>query len=46
MGRIDADGALAQARIDLLAAQLDRGIAFVALYKALGGAPLPDGTLH
>ena len=46
LGRIDADGALAQARIDLLAAQLDRGIAFVALYKALGGAPLPDGTLH
>lgn len=43
LGQIDADAALAQARIDLLAAQLDRGIAFVALYKALGGAPLPHG---
>jgi len=42
--RIDADAALAQARLDVLAAQQDRGLAFVALYKALGGAPLPPET--
>lgn len=42
-GRLDAESAFAQARLDLLAAQQDRGIAFVALYKALGGAPLPHG---
>lgn len=30
-----------EARIDLAQAQVSRGYAFVALYKALGGAPLP-----
>jgi outer membrane protein TolC len=39
--RLDADAALAQAKLDTLAAQQDRAVAFVALYKALGGAPLP-----
>jgi len=38
---LDADAALAQAKLETLAAQQDRGLAFVALYKALGGAPLP-----
>jgi NodT family efflux transporter outer membrane factor (OMF) lipoprotein len=42
----DVDGAasnaaLVQARIDIAQLQQERGIAFVALYKALGGAPLP-----
>ncbi|MBX3701811.1 MAG: efflux transporter outer membrane subunit [Dokdonella sp.] len=39
--RLDAAAALVQGRLEALAAQQDRGIAFVALYKALGGAPLP-----
>jgi len=39
--RLDADAALAQAKLETLAAQRDRGLAFIALYKALGGAPLP-----
>lgn len=39
--RISANAELAQARLELAAAEQDRGIAFIALYKALGGAPLP-----
>lgn len=42
--RLEADAALLQARLQALAARQDRGIALVALYKALGGAPLPAGT--
>jgi len=37
----NAAGALAQARLDLAQAERERSLAFVALYKALGGAPLP-----
>lgn len=45
--RLDADAAFAQANLEALAARQDRALAFVALYKALGGAPLPppDGDL-
>jgi len=39
--RISANAELAQARLELAEAEQDRGIAFIALYKALGGAPLP-----
>ena len=38
---LDADTAFARARLETLAARQDRALAFVALYKALGGAPLP-----
>ena len=34
--------ALLQARIEIAQAQQQCSIAFVALYKAMGGAPLPD----
>ncbi len=44
--RLEAESALAQAQLDVLAARLDRGTAFVALYKALGGAPLPAEAEH
>ena len=33
-----------QAEMDLVTAQASRALAFVALYKALGGAPLPADT--
>ena len=36
-----ATSALVQSRIDLAQAEEARSLAFVALYKALGGAPLP-----
>ncbi|MEO6688261.1 MAG: efflux transporter outer membrane subunit [Dokdonella sp.] len=36
---------LLQARIEIVQAQQQCDIAFVALYKALGGAPLPDTTM-
>lgn len=36
-----AKDALVQAQLELAVAEQERGIAFVALYKALGGAPLP-----
>ncbi|MBS0193937.1 MAG: efflux transporter outer membrane subunit [Proteobacteria bacterium] len=35
---------LAQARLDLLEAQQARSLAYVALYKALGGAPMDAGA--
>jgi outer membrane protein TolC len=34
-----------EAESDLMQAQQDRSIAFIALYKALGGAPLPAMAL-
>ncbi|MGN6520290.1 MAG: TolC family protein [Dokdonella sp.] len=37
-----SDTAALQAQLDLLAAEQERSLAFVALYKALGGAPLPS----
>jgi NodT family efflux transporter outer membrane factor (OMF) lipoprotein len=37
----DAQLALAQSELDRERARLARGLAYVALYKALGGAPLP-----
>jgi len=39
--RLTADGALLQARLDVAQAEQERNIAFIALYKSLGGAPLP-----
>lgn len=39
--RLDAERELQRLEADLSASRLDRGIMFVALYKALGGAPLP-----
>ena len=40
--RSASTGALAQARLELARAEQERSLAFVALYKALGGAPLPS----
>jgi NodT family efflux transporter outer membrane factor (OMF) lipoprotein len=40
--RIAAQSALLQARLERAQATQDRSIAFITLYKALGGAPLPD----
>ena len=37
----DAREALAESELDRAQARLARGLAYVALYKALGGAPLP-----
>ena len=37
-----SDTAALQAQLDLLQAEQERSLAFVALYKALGGAPLPS----
>lgn len=39
---LDSRLALAQSAIDLTDATVARDLAFVSLYKALGGAPLPD----
>ncbi|HEY6940061.1 TolC family protein [Dokdonella sp.] len=39
-----SDSASLQAELDLLQAEQQRSLAFVALYKALGGAPLPSAT--
>lgn len=39
--RVAASDALLQARLELSQAEQGRSIAFVALYKSLGGAPLP-----
>lgn len=39
--RVAAQDALVQAQLELAQVEQERGIAFVALYKALGGAPLP-----
>lgn len=36
-----ADAALLQARLEAAQAEQERSIAFIALYKSLGGAPLP-----
>ena len=43
-GRLEIDSqlALAQASLALTEATAARDLAFVRLYKALGGAPLPD----
>lgn len=38
----DARQAVAESELDREQAQLAQGLAYVALYKALGGAPLPD----
>lgn len=41
-GAVNAgDAALLRARLELLAGERERALALVALYKALGGAPLP-----
>jgi NodT family efflux transporter outer membrane factor (OMF) lipoprotein len=40
--RIAASAAMLQARIDVGQAEQERNIAFIALYKSLGGAPLPE----
>lgn len=43
--RVDSTVSLLQAQLESAQAQQERSIAFVALYKALGGAPLPlDAT--
>lgn len=39
--RAAAKGAVLQAQLELSQAEQERSIAFIALYKALGGAPLP-----
>lgn len=39
--RLAVASALLQARVELVQAEQDRNLAFIALYKALGGAPLP-----
>ncbi|MDR2012082.1 MAG: efflux transporter outer membrane subunit [Rhodanobacter sp.] len=39
---VSATAALAQARIEVAQAEQARNLAFIALYKALGGAPLPS----
>lgn len=41
--RVDSTAALLQAQLESAQAQQERSIAFIALYKALGGAPLPAG---
>jgi NodT family efflux transporter outer membrane factor (OMF) lipoprotein len=41
MNLADGEQALSQARLARVQARLERALAFVALYKALGGAPLP-----
>jgi outer membrane protein TolC len=38
----DAKLALTESRLDREQARLAHGLAYVALYKALGGAPLPE----
>lgn len=40
--RVAATAALAQARLELAQAEQERNTAFIVLYKALGGAPLPS----
>ncbi|MBN8728774.1 MAG: TolC family protein [Xanthomonadales bacterium] len=42
--RSDAAGGLLAVQLAALDATRERSLAFVALYKALGGAPLPDGV--
>ncbi|GAA0723374.1 efflux transporter outer membrane subunit [Dokdonella soli] len=39
--RVTSTAALVQARLEIAQAEQERNIAFIALYKALGGAPLP-----
>ncbi|MFC4819257.1 TolC family protein [Dokdonella ginsengisoli] len=41
LDRTAADNALLQARLEAAQAEQARSIAFIALYKSLGGAPLP-----
>jgi NodT family efflux transporter outer membrane factor (OMF) lipoprotein len=38
-----SESAALQAQLELLQAEQERSLAFIALYKALGGAPLPPG---
>jgi outer membrane protein TolC len=40
--RTASRAALVQAQLDAAQAQQDRSVAFIALYKALGGAPMPQ----
>src|SRR6185437_210238 len=40
----DAKLALSESELDREQARLAHGLAFVALYKALGGAPLPEAS--
>lgn len=40
--RVASDGALLQAKLEAAQAEQERSIAFIALYKSLGGAPLPQ----
>jgi NodT family efflux transporter outer membrane factor (OMF) lipoprotein len=44
--RATSSAALVQARLEVSQAEQARNIAFIALYKALGGAPLPTGKPH
>ena len=44
LDQASAHAALAQAQLDLAQAEQERSIAFIALYKALGGAPLPPSA--
>jgi len=46
VGRNATTSALLQSRIELAQAEEARNLAFVALYKALGGAPLPAETVR
>ncbi|MET0225703.1 MAG: efflux transporter outer membrane subunit [Dokdonella sp.] len=39
--RLAADSAFLQARLEIAQAEQERNTAFIALYKSLGGAPLP-----
>ncbi len=41
--RAASNVALVQARLEMAQAEQARSIAFIALYKAIGGAPLPSG---
>ncbi len=41
--RAASNVALVQARLEMAQAEQARSIAFIALYKAMGGAPLPSG---
>lgn len=41
LDRVASGTALLQARLEIAQAQQDHDVAFVALYKAMGGAPLP-----
>lgn len=44
LDQLDSVVASEQAQLEVNQARTARGVAFVSLYKALGGAPLPDGV--